>query len=339
MERVLLNLVGGNVGSLVHHSRPVVSLSDMDDRLALLQASAFDQSTIRGYAVGARDYLRFCLQHHLPLEPTPLTLARYIAYTSQFISSGPHYLSGVRHFLRGIFPQFDSIRADPLVKTAIRGSWKIQADPVRRKLPLRTSHLQAFLQVALQSQAYDDLLFVTILSCAFYACHRIGELVPPSPPLFDWRKIIKRNTLVFTDHRAQYHLPYHKGDPFFHGSDILFTSHDIADPIILLRTYTHLRDHKHGARSPLFLTENGQHPSRTWFNKRFFALLDHSYGGQSARAGGATFYASLGVSEDILQAIGRWSSSAWKIYIRDHPAIRMEHQLALLRTTPHQNPL
>jgi hypothetical protein len=90
MEGVFLNLFGGNDGSLIHHSRPRVSLSDLDDRLAFLQATALDQSTVRGYAVGARDYLRFCLipSHDLPYDPTPLTLARYIAYTSKFIASG-----------------------------------------------------------------------------------------------------------------------------------------------------------------------------------------------------------------------------------------------------------
>jgi len=112
------------------------------------------------------------------------------------------------------------------------------------------------------------------------------------------------------------------------------TTQTVADPVILLHTYTKLRDSKHGARSPLFLRENGLHPSRSWFDRKFFAVLDHSYGGQSARAGGATFYASLGVTEDVLQAIGQWSSSAWKIYIRDHPTIRMEQQLASLRLHP-----
>jgi hypothetical protein len=335
MEGVLLNLFGGDDGPLVHHSRPRVSLADLDNRLSFLQANALDQSTICGYATGARDYLRFCLQHHLPFDPTPLTLARYLAYTSQFIASGPHYLSGVRHFLRDLFPDYDSSRAHPLVKTTIRGSLKVRADPVRRKLPLRTSHLQAFLDIALQTQDYDDLLFITILSCGFYACHRIGELVPASGPLFDWRKIIKRNTLILRGNRAQYRLPYHKGDPFFQGSDILFTSQEVSNPVLMLRLYTQLRDHTHGARSPLFLRENGQHPSRAWFDQKFFKLVDHSYGGQSVRAGGATFYASLGISEDVLQAIGRWSSSAWKIYIRDYPAIRIELQLAVLRFHNH----
>jgi hypothetical protein len=280
MEGVLLGLLGRNARSLVLHSRPPVSLVDLDDRLAFLQANALDRSTVRGYAVGARDYLRFCLQHQLPLDPTPLTLARYIAYTSKYIASGPHYLTGVRHYLRDFFPEFDTVRAHPLVKTTIRGSRKVRADPVKRKLPLRVSHLQAFLQVAIQSQQYDDLLFITILSCAFYACHRIGELVPPSRPLFDWRKIIKRDTLFFSNNRAQYRLPYHKGDPFFRGSDILFTPQDIADPISLLQLYTQLlRDHKHGARSPLFIRENGLHPSRAWFDRRLFTLVDRSFGG------------------------------------------------------------
>lgn len=164
---------------------------------------------------------------------------------------------------------------------------------------------------------------------------RIGELVPASGPLFDWRKLIRRETLFFTDGRARYRLPFHKGDPFFHGSDILLTPQDVADPVLLLRLYTQLRDHLHGARSPLFLRENGLHPSRSWFDKKFFATQNHSYGGQSVRAGGATFYAGLGISEDVLQAIGRWTSSTWKIYIRDHPAIRVELQLARLRLNLH----
>jgi hypothetical protein len=334
MERVLLGLLGGSDGSLIRHSRPPVSLSDLDARLSFLQNNALDPSTIHGYAVGARDYIRFCLQHNLPLDPTPLTLARYIAYTSQFIASGPGYLTGVRHYLQDLFPDFDAARAHPLVKSTIRGSRKVRADPVNRKLPLRTSHLLAFLYVAIHSRSYDDLLFITILACAFYGCHRIGELVPASGPLFDWRKIIKRDTLHFWGNRVQYRLPFHKGDPFFRGTDILFTPQEIADPVTLLKIFTQIRDRLHGARSPLFLRENGKHPTRAWFEKKFFILMDHSYGGQSARAGGATFYAGLGISEDVLQAIGRWSSAAWKIYIREHPAIRIELQLATLH--PHR---
>ena len=63
--------------------------------------------------------------------------------------------------------------------------------------------------------------------------------------------------------------------------------------------------------------------------------MDCSYGGQSVRTSGATFYANLGISEDVLQAIGQWSSAAWKIYIRNHPAIHIELQLTALRYHHH----
>ena len=130
MEGVLLNLLCGSDGSLLHHSRPPVNLHTLDDQLVLLQANSLDQSTLQGYGVGARDYICFCLQHNLPLNPTPPTLACYIAYTSQLSASGPHYLSGVRHYLRDLFPDFDSNRAHPLLKITIRGSQKLRADPV-----------------------------------------------------------------------------------------------------------------------------------------------------------------------------------------------------------------
>jgi hypothetical protein len=93
------------------------------------------------YATGARDYINFCIAHSLPLDPTPSTLSRYVAYTSQFIASAPKYLTGVRHFLHDIYPDFDANRADMLVTSTIQGSKKVRADPVHCKLPFRIAHL------------------------------------------------------------------------------------------------------------------------------------------------------------------------------------------------------
>jgi hypothetical protein len=330
MEDMLLRALGGP--SDPRQARPTMDLSDLDTRTRFLQVNSIEKSTVKGYSTGARDYITFCLNHSLPLDPTPSTLSRYIAYTSQFISSGPKYLTGARHFLVDLYPDFDRNRAHPLVQSTIAGARKIRADPVRRKLPLRTTHLEAFLHVAHATGSYDDLLFITILSCAFYACHRMGELVTKNQKdLFDWRKIIKRGTLTFAGGRAQYHLPYHKGDRFYQGCDILFIAQEVADPVTLLNKYITRRDALHGARVALFLREDSSMPSRAWFDTRFFSVLDRSFGGHSARSGGATFYASLGLSEDVIQALGRWSSSSWKIYVRDNPSVRAEAQLANIR--------
>lgn len=329
MEEVLLNALGGRRNA---PACPPMDLADIDQRALHLQINSIERSTVKGYATGVRDYINFCIIHSLPLDPTPSTLSRYIAYTSQFIASGPKYLTGVRHFLRDIYPDFDTNRSNVLVTSTIRGSKKVRADPILRKLPLRTSHLQAFVDVAHSTGAYNDLLFAVILACAFYACHRMGELVQSNDhSLFDWRKIIKRASLMFCNSRAQYHLPYHKGDPLYHGTDILFIQQEVANPVTLLREYIALRDHHHGVRAALWLRENGSHPTRSWFDGRFHAIVNRDFGGHSARAGGATFFAGLGLSESIIQALGRWSSSAWKTYIWENPSIRVEQELAAIR--------
>ena len=197
-----------------------------------------------------RDYITFCLDHSLPLDPTPETLSHYIAYTfifiaytSIFIASAPKYLSGAHHFLCQIYPNFDTNRAHPFVQATIVGSKKIQADPIRQKLPVRLAHLTSFQQVALISQKYNDLLFITLLSCCFYGCHRSGELILKNlKDKFNWHKIIKRHSLVFNSNRLSYRLPYHKTNCFYRVTDILFSSQRIADPVKLLKTFVACRD-------------------------------------------------------------------------------------------------
>src|ERR1700733_5144787 len=98
MEGVLLAVLGGHEG-VPHHARPQMDLSYIDQQVLHLQASAIERSTVNSYTTGAHDYINFCVTHSLPLDPTPETLSRYVAYTSQFIASAPKYLTGVRHFL------------------------------------------------------------------------------------------------------------------------------------------------------------------------------------------------------------------------------------------------
>ena len=328
MEGVFLN----GLGELAPRAaRPSLKLKDLDARVLHLQTHAIESSTRGGYSTGARDYVRFCLRHHLPLDPTPQTLSRYIAYTSLSIASGPKYLTGARHFLQNLFPSFDDNRACPSVQATIRGSKKIRADPIHRKQPIRVEHLSSFVNRAHHTHSYDDLLFATIMACCFYGCHRSGELILKGKKNIDWRKIIKRSSLHLSPTYAGYRLPYHKTDPFFRGTDILFSAQDVANPISLLQEYAHARDAIHGARRALFLREDGSHPTRAWFDSKFFSFVDRSFGGHSARAGGATYYAALGLSEAVIMALGRWSSEAWKIYIRDNPCVRAALQLAALR--------
>jgi hypothetical protein len=128
-------LLGGT--SAPWKARPQMDLADLDRRTFHLQVTSIELSTAKGYAIGARDYISFCKMHSISLAPTPKTLSRYIAYTSQFIASGPKYLSGARHFLKDLYPEWDERRADPLVQATIRGSKKArkQSTQARRSGP------------------------------------------------------------------------------------------------------------------------------------------------------------------------------------------------------------
>ncbi|KNZ76003.1 hypothetical protein J132_00753 [Termitomyces sp. J132] len=304
--------------NLVIH--PPMALADLDALTFHLQVHAIEKSTASSYVTGVQDYVRFCMNHNIPLDPTPQTLSQYIAYTSKYIASGPKYLTGLQHFICDFYPDFDANRSHPLVQTTIRGSKKVHADPIHRKLPLQSYHLASFMGIAQWTKEYDDFLFVTMMSCCFYVCHRSGETT-------DWRKMSQHSSLKFT-------LPYHKTNPFFHGTDILFTHQEIADPVSMLQDYVRSRDKLHGFCHALFLREDGSFPTSAWLESKLFSFVDHSFGGHSAWAGGATYYASLGISEDIIKPLGQWSSSAWTSYIWENPCVRMALQLADVTTHP-----
>ena len=141
---------------------PPYGLEQFGQSSLFLQAHSIKVPTAHGYATGTHDYINFCINHTLPLDLTPSTLACYIAYTSQYIASAPKYLTGAQHFLADIYPDFNVNCSHPLVHSTIAGSKKTCADPIKRKLPLHVAHLEAFFQVAHTTGKYDDLPVVSM---------------------------------------------------------------------------------------------------------------------------------------------------------------------------------
>jgi hypothetical protein len=288
---------------------------------ALALGQAIDKSTIKNYSSALNSYLTFVRLHEFPVDPTPDTLSFFTVYTAYHIKpdSVSTYLSGICQQLEPFFPDVRKSRRSVLVERTLKGCKRMRGTLTNRKRALTVSDLVTVTNYYAQSDNYDDILFVTMLLTGFFALMRLGELsFPNDKSLRDWRKVTKRSSVIVTAVQYEFHLPSHKADPFFEGNRIIIRrdQFDQINPLQHFMTYLARRDHSFPASSALWLTSKGTVPTRDFFIRRLRRFFTNDIAGQSMRAGGATTLAENGVSPTIIQAIGRWKSEAFLMYIR-----------------------
>ena len=290
---------------------------------AIAIACAIEPSSASAYSSAVKSYFNFCSLHSFPVDPTPDTLSFYAVYSAHYIKpkSVSSYLSGLCSQLEPFFPEVRSHRHHWLVTKALAGCKKMFPSTTSRKRPVTRSELADITRQYPPSLSYDDNLFLAILLTGFHGLMRLGELTwPDNKQLWDYRKVIMRNTVQVHPKCFQFVLPGHKADRFFEGSLVIIQTTDCGDdPWAPFTKYLILRDRRFAFRAELWLKENGTIPTRAWFLRRLHHHLSGNIGGQSLRAGGATALAEAGIPPHIIQAIGRWSSDAFQIYIRRHP--------------------
>jgi hypothetical protein len=192
-----------------------------------------------------------------------------------------------------------------------------------RKRALTIGNLQVVVAHYLSSTLHDDLLFVAMLLTGFFGLLRLGEMTfPNDTSLQNWKKVTRRNTVKLQDDLYEFSLPGHKADRFFEGNRIIIPARRFnLHPLRHFSRYLTSRDAIHPVASPLWLTEAGTVPTRSFFITRLRLFFDGGIAGQSMRAGGATALAEHGVSPAIIQASGRWASEAFLVYIRKNPTL------------------
>jgi len=82
-----------------------------------------------------------------------------------------------------------------------------------------------------------------------------------------------------------------------------------------------LRDAKFGLFPELWLISEGHIPTYSWFVSRLRSVLGSDVAGHSLRSGGATALALEGVTDDHIQAAGRWALDSFRVYIQRHLAL------------------
>jgi hypothetical protein len=233
------------------------------------------------------------------------------------------YLSGICHQLEPYFPEVRISRNSALVHRTLQGCKRIRATPTSRKRALTINDLETVIDALSSSTDYDDCLFLTQLLTGFFALFRLGEMTYPDDiSLRDPRKVTKRNSVHVDESSYKLFLPGHKADRFFEGNTIIVRKNQQKfDPHKHFVAYLRARDCKFPFSSPLWLTSKGVIPTRSFFIRRLRQFFDSDTAGQSLRAGGATSLAENGVPPSIIQAIGRWASDAFKIYVRKNPVL------------------
>lgn len=287
---------------------------------------SLDTSSFGTYTSALNSYITFCNLHSLPVEPTPDTLSFYVVFLSSHIKpdSVNSYLSGICRQLEPFFPDVRRNRNSMLVSRTMTGCMRRFGSPVKRKSPLSHANLLLILDSMVSSPSYDDLLFAALILTGFHALMRLGELVfPDKKALRNYRKIALRHSVYFLPgQHYSFFLPSHKADPFFEGNIILIQRLTTpTDPYQPFLNYLDFRDHRFPLHPELWLTSRGTVPTRHWFLSRLRKFFPKEIAGQSIRSGGATSLAEAGADLTTIQAVGRWSSEAFRIYIRKNPVL------------------
>ena len=317
-------MISSNVRSRQPH-REVWTRERLIHERAIALGQAVPNSTWKNYGSALNSYLNFVKMHDYPLDPTPDTLSLFTVYMCHHIKpdSVGTYLSGICHQLEPYFSDVRSSRNSALVHCTLQGCKRIRAVPTSRKRALTIGDLETVVDALSSSTDYNNNLFLAQLLTGFFALFRLGEMTyPDDPELRDPRKVTKRNSVQTNDVSYKFLLPGHKADRFFEGNTIIVRKNPHKfDPHQRFLTYLRARDAKFPFSSLLWLTSKGTIPTRSFFIRRLRRFFDSDTAGQSLRAGGATSLAENGVPPSIIQAIGRWASNVFKIYVRKNPVL------------------
>lgn len=291
----------------------------------IVLGNALDRTTYASYSSHLNSWIAFCNTHEFPIEPTIDTLSFFVVYMSKHIDprSVGKYLSGICHELEPYYPDVWQMHKHMLVSRTLKGCIQRFSKPIERKEPATVDHIDLAIESLGDNPSHDEILFVTMLMTGFKGLLRLGEMVAnDNPRLRDYSKYSLRDDVQWLVNGFSFWLKSHKTDRAFEGAWIVITDHERIHTPYFFVLYLKSRDKMWPFNPFLWLTSSGEVPTRQWFIRRLCALIpDGNFAGQSLRSGGATRLAEEGTPNHLTQAIGRWTSETFQIYIRRHPVL------------------
>ena len=249
----------------------------------------------------------------------------YLAKNSLCFTTISSYLSACRFYqiLAGL-PD-PSLSDFSQLGYVLRGVRRTASSQHRRRLPVTPDLLRAvWVAWSRDSLNFNRVMLWAAFCLGFFGFLRAGEFTCPSLEKFDCSSMLAVGD-VWVDSRTDprcltVRLKRSKCDPF--GSGVLVyvgrTFRPLC-PVAAMLSYLAIRPPFPG---PLFIFSDGTSLSRERLTVSLaqalrLAGLDASgYSGHSFRIGAATAAAQAGISDSLIQTLGRWKSSAFMTYIR-----------------------
>ena len=128
------------------------------------------------------------------------------------------------------------------------------------------------------------------------------------------------------------HIPQSKKDPFRNGQQVtLWSTGNRLCPVKAALKY--IRHHPTGT-GPLFTFSNGTFLTRQRWSELVQSIIsDVNINTHSFRIGDASAAAAASIQESTIQILGRWSSEAYKLYLRLLDATFQQASLKMARVS------
>ena len=288
------------------------------------------QSTQRTYRSGEKRYIHFC--QRIGLGPFPATEQCLTLFAAHLFKEGlvagtvKSYLSAVRHAQIAAGLGDPRVGEMPQLEYVVKGIRKQTANKGRgKRLPISPSIMRLLKRVWENLPDQNEAAMLWALAClCFFGFLRMGETVVPSERGYDPAVHLNYSD-VCTDNTAspnwlEVKIKASKTDPFRTGVSVYLgtTGCDLC-PVASMLSYMVRRGSCPG---PMFMFADGRYLTRERFVDRLQVALTvagidaTAYAGHSFRIGAATAAAAAGLSDSLIQTLGRWRSSAYTIYIR-----------------------
>ena len=282
-------------------------------------------STSRVYSSARNTFLRFCSRLNFnPLPASEHTLILFVAelHQSKATSTIHTYLAGIRHFhiISGYANPLDN---KPKLQLALKGCKRIKPPRSCTRLPI-TPYILREIKSTL-SKNFDDTMIWAAMCMGFFGFLRAGEFTVDGA--FDPSAHLSLQDISVNSHTnpsiIRVTIKKSKTDQFGTGAYIFLarTNSDLC-PVTALIDYLALRPTTKG---PMFAFEDGSYLSRSKLVQSLNCSLvaagidPQFYKGHSFRIGAATTAATMGVQDSLIQKLGRWTSDAFRLYVRTPP--------------------